>query len=400
MILKRRADFVKVIVGYKNCCASQQISHDDPSHKKPRGRSVMDLSVVIGLVGAGTMGAAIAQGAATAGFKVLLNDRDPKVLERAMAQVKGSLGRAVEKGRLSQTDADATLARLVPTPDPAGLAPCGLVIEAIIENAEAKESLFKSLSGILAPTALIATNTSSLKVDDLARAVSHPERFLGLHYFFPAAINPLLEIVKGSATSDAAMDGAARFGEMTQKKVIRCKDAFGFAVNRYFVPYLNEAVRLLDEGFDAGEIDLAITQGFSTSVGPFKLMDMSKPAIALHACRTLAQMGPFYEPAPKLVTKGQSGENWDAPLPAEVAPGRARTIVDRLQGAVLTAVIEAVEEGVAAPADFDLGAKVGLQWGWQPCTGAKAVGKDATKALVERYFAGRAIPAGFDRLFS
>ena len=352
----------------------------------------MSHDMMIGLVGAGTMGAAIAQGAAASGFPVILNDRDPAVLARAMGQIKASLGRAVEKGRMTAAEADATFGRLTPSPHLGGLAPCGLVIEAIIEKAEAKADLFRALSELLSPAALIATNTSSLKVDDLAAAVSRPERFLGLHYFFPAAVNPLLEIVRGAATSDAVMETAARFAHATGKRAIRCRDAFGFAVNRFFVPYLNEAVRLVEEGFSPGDIDLAITQGFATAIGPFRLMDISKPVIALHACRTLARMGAFYQPAALLVTMGESGQAWNAELPAAVDQAKAAVIVERLQGAVLTAVLEALDENVATAEDFDLGARIGLQWGWQPCSGARALGRAGTGRLVARHFQGRKLP--------
>jgi len=353
---------------------------------------------VIGLVGAGTMGAAIAQGAAACGFRVVMNDRDPSVLDRAMIQIRGSLLRAVEKGRITGTEAEATLSRLSPQANQAALAECTLVIEAIIENAEAKAALFARLSELLPSDAVIATNTSSLKVDHLAGAVTAPERFLGLHYFFPAAVNPLLEIVRGAATSEATMNTAAAFAEATGKRAIRCRDAYGFAVNRFFVPYLNEAVRLADEGYEPGEIDRAITAGFGTPAGPFKLMDMSKPAIALHACRTLAQMGPFYQPAAGLIAIGESGQSWQAELPAEIMPERARIIVERLQGAVLTAVLEALDEEVAAAADFDLGARIGLAWIWQPWAAAQALGRAGTESLVARHFAGRALPGSLDRL--
>lgn len=351
---------------------------------------------VIGLVGAGTMGAAIAQGAAVSGYRVILNDRDALVVERSMAQIKGSLARAIDKGRMSAAEAEASYARLTPSTGLADLRPCDLVIEAIIENFDAKAALFRTLSSIVSAQTLIATNTSSLKVDDLAGSVTHPERFLGLHYFFPAAINPLLEIVRGAATSAGTMDKAAEFARATAKQAIRCRDAFGFAVNRYFVPYLNEAVRLVEEGMDAGEIDLAVTQGFGTAVGPFKLMDISKPVIALHACRTLAVMGPFYAPAPLLVRVGESGEPWNARMPASLDPDRATAIVERLQGAVLTAVLEALDEDVAAPDDFDLGARIGLQWSWQPVAGARAIGSTATERLVARHFQGRSLPKSLD----
>jgi 3-hydroxybutyryl-CoA dehydrogenase len=353
----------------------------------------MNRESVIGLVGAGTMGAAIAQGAAVSGYRIVLNDRDGGVVERAMGQVKGSLARAVDKGRMSAAEADSAFSRLTPSVSLGDLKGCDLVIEAIIESFDAKADLFRALSGLLSPQALIATNTSSLKVDHLADAVTGPERFLGLHYFFPAAINSLLEIVRGTATSESAMAAAESFAKATGKQAIRCRDAYGFAVNRFFVPYLNEAVRLVDEGLNPGDIDLAIIQGFGTAIGPFKLMDISKPVIALHACRTLAQMGRFYEPARSLIRIGESGASWNAVPPASVDPARARTIVERLQGAVLTAVLEALDEKVASPEDFDLGARIGLQWAWQPCAGARALGRDATQALVARHFEGRKLTA-------
>ena len=166
----------------------------------------------------------------------------------------------------------------------------------------------------------------------------------------------------------------------------------GFADNRFFVPYLNEAVRLLDEGFDAGEIDRVVMQAFKTAVGPFKLMDMSKPVIALHACRTLARMGAFYEPAASLVRKGEAGGNWDTVIPESVAPERGAAILGRIQGAILTAFFEAVDEDVAAPDDFDLGARIGLAWGWQPLAGARTLGRPAVEALLARHFSGRDLP--------
>jgi 3-hydroxybutyryl-CoA dehydrogenase len=346
--------------------------------------NVMDRTTRIGIVGAGTMGSGIAQGAAASGFTVILHDREPAALARAVAQIRDSLARAVEKGRLSAADAEAAAARVLTADKVAGLASCGLVIEAIIESAAAKEALFADLSSVLAADALIATNTSSLKVDDLARSVRHPERFLGLHYFFPAAVNALLEIVRGAATSAAAMAAASRFAEATGKQPIRCRDSFGFAVNRFFVPYLNEAVRLVDEGFTPGEVDAAVCAAFATPAGPFKVMDMSKPAIALHACRTLMQLGPFYHPAPGLVTIGEAGGLWNAIPPAELPAAAAAAIAERIQGAVLTAVLQALEEGVAEPADFDLGARVGLKWGWQPCAAARQMGRGEVERLVGR----------------
>ncbi|CAA7626756.1 putative 3-hydroxyacyl-CoA dehydrogenase [Candidatus Terasakiella magnetica] len=351
----------------------------------------MSRNMRVGVVGAGTMGAGIAQGAALGGYQVSLYDQNPEALDRACKQISDSNRRAVDKGRLTAAEAEAATARVQPAAILTDLAPCDLVVEAVIEDSTIKARLFTGLSTVLSQHAVIATNTSSLRVDDLAASVLHSERFLGLHYFFPAAINPLLEIVRGSATSDTAMDVAADFARATGKQPIRCRDSFGFAVNRFFVPYLNEATRLAEEGFAMGEIEAAIMAAFATAAGPFRIMDMSKPAIALHACRTLTQLGPFYEPSALLTRVGQSGESWNV-TPAAGDAERATIIVERIQGAILTAVLEALETEVATPDDIDLGARIGLQWGWQPCAGARTMGRAKLERLVAPHFQGRTIP--------
>ncbi len=333
----------------------------------------------IGVVGAGTMGCGIAHGAAQHGYTVRLTDRDPAAAARGLAAIEASLARAVDKGKMSATTAEATRARLVPG-DVADLADCGLVIEAIYEDPAAKATLFSALTPIVSDEAVLATNTSSLRVDDLARAVRAPQRFLGLHYFFPAAVNPLVEVVRGKATSQASMDRAFAFVHGCGKQPIACRDVFGFAINRFFVPYLNEAVRLADEGWRPAEIDAVACQAFGTAAGPFRVMDLTKPAIALHAARTLANLGEFYAPAPGLIRIGGSGESWNAGEAALTAD--ADMIAERLQAAVFLAVLQELDEQVAAPEDIDLGARLGLQWQWQPCAAMRALGRARVEALV------------------
>lgn len=320
----------------------------------------------VGVIGAGTMGTGIAQGAAMHGHSVVLFDQAPAAVARALAAIADSLDRAVAKGRMTAQQAGAARSRVVAAEDLGGLAGCGLVIEAIIEDAAAKSALFAALSGVLAPDAVIATNTSSLKVGDLAAAVRHAERFLGLHYFFPAAVNPLIEVVRGPATGAAAVGAAEAFARACGKTPIVCADQYGFAVNRFFVPYLNEAARLAGEGHDPGTVDAVAREAFRTAAGPFRVMDLTKPAIALHACRTLARLGAFYEPAPLLVRMGESGDSW---RPDEAAqPGPAAVLIrDRLQAAVRRAVEELLAEGVATAEAVNTGARLGLQWGWTPC---------------------------------
>lgn len=322
--------------------------------------------ISVGVIGAGTMGSGIAQGAAVHGHRVVLFDQAPAAVARALGKITDSLDRAVAKGKMTAAAAGAARGRITGADSLAGLAGCGLAIEAIVEDAAAKAALFSALSRVVAADAVIATNTSSLRVGELAEAVCEPERFLGLHYFFPAAVNPLIEVVRGPATGATAVDTASTFARACGKTPIVCADQYGFAVNRFFVPYLNEAARLAGEGYSLGAIDAAARAAFQTAAGPFKVMDMSKPAIALHACRTLARLGRFYEPAPILVRVGESGALWQPDDTTQ--PGADGALIrDRLQGAVLTAVGELLAEGVATQEAIDTGAKLGLQWGWRPC---------------------------------
>lgn len=347
----------------------------------------------IGIIGAGTMGASIAQGAAQHGFEVVLFDLDRAVADRAVQAAQDSFGRLVAKGRMTAEAATAAIGRLEIAADLGSLASTSLVIEAIIEAMAPKKELFAALTPHLAPETLIATNTSALSVTELGRAVARPERFLGLHYFFPAAVNPLLEVIRGEATSEAAAAQGLDFGRATGKQPILCRDRPGFAVNRFFVPYLNEAARLVDEGYDPGEIDQVARATFKTAAGPFRVMDLTKPIIAVHACRSLAPLGAFYVPAPSLVRVGESGRNWSPARSAEVTPERAAAIAARLQAAVFLAVLQALDEEVASPADMDLGARLGLQWEVTPWAAMTGLGRPAVEALLQPLLARDGTPA-------
>jgi 3-hydroxybutyryl-CoA dehydrogenase len=335
----------------------------------------------VGVVGAGTMGGGIAQSAALAGYGVRLVDRDAAVAAATIARIGTSLTKAAAAGRLSADAAVDTMARIRPGQDLSDLRRCTLVIEAIIEDEAAKSALFRALSDEIPADAVIATNTSCLSVSALAEAVTRPERFVGLHYFFPAAINPLLEVIAGARSGEPAMDAAFAFARATGKQPIRCADVYGFAVNRFFVPYLNEAVRLVDDGFAAADVERVARREFGTKAGPFKVMDLTKPEIALHAARTLERLGAFYAPAAGLIAKAAAGGAWQVPETDE--PGTADGIIrDRLFGAVLFAVTGALAQQVAAAADFDLGARLGLHWQWQPCAAMAELGEADVARLM------------------
>ncbi len=234
----------------------------------------MDIEKV-GVAGGGLMGHGIAQVAATAGYQVVLKEVDQERLDKAVGKIEKQLARSVEKGKLEQSAADEIRARLHPTVDNADFADCGLVIEAITEGLEVKRELWKELDGIVADKDVIfATNTSSLSLIDQAMATERPNRFIGLHFFNPAQVMPLLEVVRTVTTDDDAFESGLAFGERLGKTVVRCKDKAGFIVNRLLVPYMLDAVRAYEEGTGSiEEIDAAMKGGAAHPMGPFTLLD-------------------------------------------------------------------------------------------------------------------------------
>jgi 3-hydroxybutyryl-CoA dehydrogenase len=234
----------------------------------------MDIEKV-GVAGGGLMGHGIAQVAAQAGYQVVLKEVDQERLDKAIGNIEKQLGRAVEKGRLEQSAADEIRARLHPSLDDADFADCGLVIEAITEDLDLKRAFWKEVDGIVSDNgAVFATNTSSLSVIDQAVATRRPHRFIGLHFFNPAQVMPLLEVVRTVTTDDDAFEAGLSFGERLGKTVVRCKDKTGFIVNRLLVPYMLDAIRAFEEGTGTiEEIDTAMKGGAAHPMGPFTLLD-------------------------------------------------------------------------------------------------------------------------------
>ena len=234
----------------------------------------MDIEKV-GVAGGGLMGHGIAQVAAQAGYQVVLKEVDQGRLDRAVGNIEKQLARSVEKGRVEQSAADEIRARLHPTTDNADFAGCGLVIEAVTENLDLKREFWRELDSIVTDkTAVFATNTSSLSVIDQAVATERPDRFIGLHFFNPAQVMPLLEVVRTVTTDDEAFETGLAFGAKLGKTVVRCKDKTGFIVNRLLVPYMLDAIRAFEEGTGTiEEIDTAMKGGAAHPMGPFTLLD-------------------------------------------------------------------------------------------------------------------------------
>jgi 3-hydroxybutyryl-CoA dehydrogenase len=229
----------------------------------------------IGVAGGGLMGHGIAQVAAQAGYDVYLAEVDQDRLDKAMGRIEKQLARAVDKGRLEQSAADQIRGRLHPTLELSEFADCGLVIEAITESLPSKLELWQQLDEIVTDeNAVFATNTSSLSVIDQAVATKRPNRFIGLHFFNPAQVMPLLEVVRTVTTDDDAFEAGLAFGQKCSKTVVRCKDKTGFIVNRLLVPYMLDAIRAYEEGVGSIEdIDTAMKGGAAHPMGPFTLLD-------------------------------------------------------------------------------------------------------------------------------
>jgi len=228
----------------------------------------------VGVLGAGLMGHGIAQVAAQAGHEVVLRDLDDATLQKGIAKIEKQLARAVEKGKASQEDVDAVRGRIQGTTDYGELADCDLVIEAITENLALKLEMWKEVDEIVKAEAVFATNTSSLSVIDQAATTGRPEKFVGLHYFNPAQVMKLVEVVRCVTTSDEAFDTALQFAKSEGKLAIPTKDKAGFIVNRLLVPYLLDGMRAYEEGVGSvSEIDEAMKAGAGHPMGPLTLSD-------------------------------------------------------------------------------------------------------------------------------
>jgi len=228
----------------------------------------------VGVLGAGLMGHGIAQVAAQSGYEVVLREVDDATLAKGVGKIEKQLARAVEKGKSSQEDADAVRARITATTHYRELADCDLVIEAITENLALKLEMWKEVDEIVKPQAVFATNTSSLSVIDQAAATGRPDRFVGLHYFNPAQVMKLVEVVRCVTSSDEAFETALEFARSEGKLAIPTKDKAGFIVNRLLVPYMLDAMRALEEGVGSiEEIDEAMKAGAGHPMGPLTLAD-------------------------------------------------------------------------------------------------------------------------------
>ena len=242
----------------------------------------------VGVVGLGTMGAGIAQVSVQSGFETVGREVSGELGEKARERIAHFLGRAVDKERMSADERDAALARLTTTTDLADFADCDLVIEAVLEELPLKRETFAELDRVTRPEAILATNTSALSVSEIAAATERPERVVGMHFFNPAPLLPLVEIVRAQKSSDEAVQAAYDWAERAGKQPVKCNDTPGFIVNRILIPLLNDCVRVLDEaGVTPEDLDKAMTNGAGWPMGPCALVDLVGIDVHVHASEAL-----------------------------------------------------------------------------------------------------------------
>jgi len=337
----------------------------------------------IAVIGAGNMGSGIAQKIAQEGIDVVMVDVKDEFVQRGLNTIKTLLDEGVERKIFSPAQVEQTLGRINATTDMNAVADADLVIEAVFEDKQVKSDLFTRLDQICADKTILATNTSSFYVKDFAQLTSRPDRFVGLHYFYHPAKNRLLEVIPHDGTSAETIEKSLLAAKLHSKTAIVVKDAPGFAVNRFFVPFLNEAARLLEENV-AGipTIEEGAKRAFKIGMGPFQLMNVTGIPIAVHAATTLGnELGPFYAPADILKAQMDKKENW--PLEGEVDESKIDAVIDRLCGVCLGVAGALVDEGVATIEDTDRGAKIGLRWIQGPFEIMNKIGIDRTFDMVE-----------------
>jgi 3-hydroxybutyryl-CoA dehydrogenase len=371
----------------------------------------------IGILGAGTMGAGIAQVAALGGLTTSVYDPDPAALEQGGIRIGEDLAKGESRGRWSEAESEAALECLDRlTGDLEELAGCELVIEAAPERLELKRDLFARLAETLGAGAVLATNTSSLRVAEVAEGVPHPERVVGMHFFNPPALMKLVEIVATERSAEPALAAASEVAERMGRTPIRAKDSVGFIANRLARPFTLESLRMLADGVaDAAAIDRIVRLGGGFRMGPFELLDLIGLDVNQEIARSFFAQGgepERWRPSQiqeKLVAEGRLGrksgrgyypygEGHEREIDPELgilAPtldpeklarvdDRAEEVLLRLFAQIANEAAFALEEGVASPQDMETAMQLGFNWPAGPLRFARLIGPDRAADLLER----------------
>jgi len=344
----------------------------------------------VAIIGAGNMGSGIAQKSAQEEFEVQMVDREARFVERGQQIISEFLAEAVERRIFRPEQVEAIQGRITGVVGTENVAAdTDLVIEAVFEDFDIKTQVFATLDEVCDEETILASNTSSLSVNELAAATGRPDRFVGLHFFFHPAKNRLVEVIPANTTSAETLARTVQYCKTLGKVVIVCKDRPGFVVNRFFVPWLNEACLLLEEGVGTtAQIDAAACKAFRIRMGPFALMNLTGPPIALHANDYLAEQldCPRYTGAQSLRALVEAGEMWEIDDEAGgLSEEAAKLISERLLGQVFAVCTQIVDEEICSMEDVDRGAKVGLRWAQGPFELANRLGVAEAHRMAAAY---------------
>lgn len=353
----------------------------------------------VAIVGAGNMGSGIAQKTAQEMFQVQMVDREEQWVHRGQKIISDFLEEAIERRIFSQSQVEEIKARIsgvigVDNVDPE----TDLVIEAVFEDFNVKSDVFQILDKNCGDQTILASNTSSLSVNELSKATTRPDRFVGLHFFYHPAKNRLVEVIPADASSEDTISRVVQYCKQLGKVVIVCKDKPGFVVNRFFVPWLNEACLLMQEGHGTpAQIDAVARKSFNIGMGPFALMNLTGPPIALHSTDYLAQQlnTPRYKGAQNLRDLVAQNAMWEIGDEEECEEDLACIIRERLLGSVFSISSQIVEEEICSMEDVDRGAKVGLRWALGPFELMNEFGIDEAYRMAKSYSELHSDDSGF-----
>ena len=335
------------------------------------------------------MGSGIAQKSAQEQFNVQMVDREEQWVNRGEKIISDFLEEAIERRIFRPDQVESIKNRITGVVGTENVAPdTDLVIEAVFEDFDIKTAVFRTLDKVCDEKTILASNTSSLSVNELAKATGRPDRFVGLHFFYHPAKNRLIEIIPAETTSAESLNAVEQYCKTMGKVVIICKDRPGFVVNRFFVPWLNEACHLLDEGVASiAQIDSVAEKAFNIGMGPFALMNLTGPAIALHATNYLSEQlnCSRYSGAKSLRDTIENSGMWEIGEDTECNGDIAEIIRERLLGQVFAVSSQIVEEEICSIEDVDRGAKVGLRWAEGPFEIANKIGIKEAIRMAKSY---------------
>ena len=343
----------------------------------------------VAIIGAGNMGSGIAQKSAQEEFNVQMVDREKQWVDRGEKIINDFLEEAIQRRIFKPEKVEEIKSRITGVVGTENVAPdTDLVIEAVFEDFNIKKDVFNILDRVCGDKTILASNTSSLSVNELAKATGRPDKFVGLHFFYHPAKNRLIEIIPAETTSPESLAAVEKYCKTMGKVVIVCKDRPGFVVNRFFVPWLNEACHLVDEGVASiAQIDAVAEKTFNIGMGPFALMNLTGPSIALHATNYLAEQlncSRYYGAECLKQTIAESGM-WDIGEITECDDETSKIISERLLGQVFAVSAQIVQEEICSIEDVDRGAKVGLRWAEGPFEIANKIGIKDTKRMAQKY---------------